>query len=175
MVSRARNLTHEEDTPAHRGGARGCWGAQPPYISRKFMPKRLQIVLFRFSTTMFYLFGTCNTPLERCFQDLSNGILQAPKSKRHQLVKPKKIYSRLATTEQVGQKNCNGKTTMFFTSALKESWACTYYWQRSLVRIGWSILWSSITKRSLPKLWILMTLSKTLWGCQLNESKYPNK
>jgi hypothetical protein len=63
---------------------------------------------------------------------------------------------------------------MFSTGALKESWAYAYYWQFILVRIGWSILWSSISKRSMPKLWILMTLSKTLWGCQLNESKSLN-
>jgi hypothetical protein len=58
--------------------------------------------------------------LERCFQDLSNGILQAPKFQNFKLVKPKKICSRLVTAEQAGQKNCNGKTTMSFTSALKE-------------------------------------------------------
>jgi hypothetical protein len=48
--------------------------------------------------------------------------------------------SCLANAEQAGQKNCNGKTTMFSTSALKESQASSYYWQCLLVRIGWSIL-----------------------------------
>jgi hypothetical protein len=118
----------------------GGLGLSPPDISRKTIPKRLQIFLICFATIILEFFGTCNTPLERCFQDLSNGILQAPKSKKNQLVKPKKIYSRLATAEQAGQKNCNGKTTMFSTSALKESWAYAYYWQCLLVRIGWSIL-----------------------------------
>jgi hypothetical protein len=62
--------------------------------------------------------------LERCFQYLPNGILQAPKFQKFQLVKAKIICSRLVTAEQAGQKNCKGKTTMFCTSALKESWAC---------------------------------------------------
>ena len=64
---------------------------------------------------------------------------------------------------------------MFSTSALKESWASAYYWRCLLVMIGWSIWWSSISERSLPKLWILMTSSIFSWGCQLNESKSLNK
>ena len=55
--------------------------------------------------------------------------ITSPKFQKFQLVKPKKTCSRLATAEQAGQKNCNGKTTIFSTSALKESWASTYYWQ----------------------------------------------
>jgi hypothetical protein len=54
--------------------------------------------------------------------------------------KTKETCSRLVTAEEAGQKNCNGKTTMFSTGALKESWAYAYYWQFILVRIGWSIL-----------------------------------
>jgi hypothetical protein len=77
------------------------------------MPKWLQNFIFLFFDYNFKYFGTCNTPLERCFQDLSNGILQAPKFQKFQLVKPKKICSRLVTAEHAGQKNCNGKTTMF--------------------------------------------------------------
>ena len=61
----------------------------------------------------------CNTPLERCFQDLSNGVLQAPKFQKFQLVKPKRSCSCVAIAKQAGQKNCNGKTTTFSTSALK--------------------------------------------------------
>jgi hypothetical protein len=45
--------------------------------------------------------------LERYFQDLFNGILKFPKFLKLHLVKPKEI---LATAEQAGQKNCNGKT-----------------------------------------------------------------
>ena len=57
----------------------------------------------------------CNTPLERCCQDLSNGIIQAPKFLKFQLVKPKTICSCLVIAEHAGQKNCNGKmTTGFF-------------------------------------------------------------
>ena len=48
---------------------------------------------------------------------------------------------------------------MFSTSTLKESWASAYFWQCQLVMIGWSIWWSFISKRSLPKLWVLMTSS----------------
>ena len=74
-----------------------------------------------------------------------------PKFQNFQLVKPKKICSHLATVEHIGQKNCNGKTTNFFASALKESRAFAYYWQCLLVRIGWSILWSSISKKIIAK------------------------
>jgi hypothetical protein len=57
--------------------------------------------------------GACNTPLERYFQDLSNGILKAPKFLKLQLLNQKKqICSRLVTADQGGQKNRNGKTTM---------------------------------------------------------------
>ena len=40
---------------------------------------------------------------------------------------------------------------MFSTSALKESWAYAYYWQCLLVRIGRSILWSSISIKIIAK------------------------
>ena len=103
-----------------RGGARGA--PPPPNISKNTMPKWLHIFVFCFASTITKYIGTCNTPLERCLQDLSNNILQAPKFRKCQLVKPKKICSRLAIAQQAGQKNCNGKTTMFSTSALKESW-----------------------------------------------------
>ena len=53
-----------------------------------------------------------------------------------QLVKPKKICSLLVIAEQAGQNNCNGKTRMFSTSALKESRESTYYWKFLLVRIS---------------------------------------
>jgi hypothetical protein len=99
---------------ARRGGAKGAGGggSTPPNISLKTMPKRLQN-FFSFCDYNFQYLGTCNTPLERCFQDLSNGILQVPKFQKFQLVKPNKIWSRLMTTEQAGKKNCNGKTPMF--------------------------------------------------------------
>jgi hypothetical protein len=38
---------------------------------------------FGFSSTILNFFGTSNTPLERWFQDLSNGILQAPKFQKN--------------------------------------------------------------------------------------------
>jgi hypothetical protein len=98
------------------------------------MPKRHSFSFFDCNVKNF---GTFNTPLERCFQDLSNGILQAPKFLKFQLVKPKEICSHLATAEQAGQKNRNGKTTMIlfvivFTSALKGT--CLL-----LAMFGWSI------------------------------------
>ena len=58
--------------------------------------------------------------MERCIRDLSNGILQAPKFQKFQLVKSNFFCSRLAIAEQAGQKDYNGKMTMFSTSALKE-------------------------------------------------------
>jgi hypothetical protein len=84
------------------------------------MPKQLQMFLFCFATIMLKFFGAFNTPLERCFQDLSNGILQAHKFPKSQLLKPKTICSRLATAKHAGQKKHNGKTTLFSISALKE-------------------------------------------------------
>jgi hypothetical protein len=59
--------------------------------------KTITNVSFLFCDCSVQNIGTCNTPLERCFQDLSNGILQAPKFLKFQLVKPNKICSRLAT------------------------------------------------------------------------------
>jgi hypothetical protein len=54
-----------------------------------------KFILFYYHSFKYY--GMCNTPLERRFQDLSNGILQAPKFQKFQLVKPKKLCSRLVT------------------------------------------------------------------------------
>jgi hypothetical protein len=48
---------------------------------------------------MLGVFGTCNTPLERYFQELSIGKLQAPNFQKFQVVKPKKICSCLAIAE----------------------------------------------------------------------------
>ena len=48
--------------------------------------------------------------MERCFQDFSNGILQAPKFLKFHLVKSETICSHLAIGEQASQKNRNGKT-----------------------------------------------------------------
>jgi hypothetical protein len=43
-------------------------------------------LFFLFHDSSFKLFGACNTPLERCFQDLSSGILKAPKFLKFELV-----------------------------------------------------------------------------------------
>jgi hypothetical protein len=69
---------------------------------------------FWFYDCNFELLGACNTPLERYFQDLSNGILKAPKFLKLQLVnqKKKKTCSRLTSVNQGGQTNCNGQTTV---------------------------------------------------------------
>ena len=67
------------------------------------------------------IFGAC-TMLKRCFGDLSNGILQAPKFLKFQLVRPKTMCNRLATTEQAGQKNRNGKSTCFSQWFLRVNW-----------------------------------------------------
>ena len=56
--------------------------------------------------------GACNTPLKRLFQDLSSGILKAPKLLKLQLVK--KICSCYLTADQGGQKNRNEKRLRFF-------------------------------------------------------------
>ena len=80
------------------------------------MPKRYKFFVFLFCDCIVKILGACNTPLERCFQDLSNGILQAPKSLKLQLVNPKNICCCLAIVEEAGQKNRNGKITAVFFS-----------------------------------------------------------
>jgi hypothetical protein len=55
--------------------------------------------------------GTCNIQLERYSQDLSSGMLKAPKFLKFQLVNQKKKCIRLVNAYQGGQKNRNGKTT----------------------------------------------------------------
>jgi hypothetical protein len=55
--------------------------------------------------------GACNTPLEMYVQGLSSSILKVPKFLKFQLInQKKKIYIRLMTANQGGQKNRNGKT-----------------------------------------------------------------
>jgi hypothetical protein len=138
LYQAGKSKTHEKNTSSRGGAKGGLGGSTPPDISRKLCQNDYRF--FFFCDYNVKISGTCNTPLERCFQDLSDGILQAPKFQKFQLVKLKKICSHLANAGQAGQKNCNGKTTMFSTSALKESRASAYYWQCLLVRIGWSIL-----------------------------------
>jgi hypothetical protein len=104
--------------------------------------------------------------LERCFEDLSNGILQAPKFRKFQPVKPKKNFSRSTTVEQAGQKNCNGKTSMFSTSALKESQAFAYYWQCLLVSIVQMVnLMIIYIKKIIVKALDFNDIINFLWGC----------
>jgi hypothetical protein len=54
------------------------------------MPKQLHFFVFvLFCECNVRDFGTCNTLLDMCFQDLFNCILQVPKFVRSQLEKPK--------------------------------------------------------------------------------------
>ena len=75
--------------------------------------------------------GACDIPLQKYFQDLSNGILLAPKYLKCQLVsQEKQICNYLATAENGGQKNHNEKTTtilfaMFSTSVCACEIFCT--------------------------------------------------
>ena len=67
----------------------GAWrggGLSPPSTSVENYAKSITNFLFIYFSFYFIIvfgdynvkfLGTCNTPLERCFQDLSNGILQA--------------------------------------------------------------------------------------------------
>jgi hypothetical protein len=71
----------------------GLGGLSPPDINKK-NPKTTKDFSFFFCDYNFNYIGACNTPLERVFQDISNGILQAPKFQKFQMVKPKKICSR---------------------------------------------------------------------------------
>jgi hypothetical protein len=63
----------------------------------------------------FWSLGACNIPLERSwkyFQELSNGILQAPKCSKITVEKNKNKNSPLVTVDQGGQKNHNGKSSI---------------------------------------------------------------
>ena len=71
-----------------------------------------RFLIFLFYNCNFSILGACNTPLERYFQDLSSGILKAPKFLKPQLENPKiQVCSRLTSADQGGQKNRNGQTT----------------------------------------------------------------
>ena len=67
--------------------------------------------LFLFATAIIKKLGTCNTPLERYFQYLPKGILQAPKFLKIQLVKQLQSWW---SKEPQRQNNCGS----FFHSFL---------------------------------------------------------
>jgi hypothetical protein len=69
------------------------------------MPQLLQLCLPSFFICNVQVFGTWNGPLERCFQDLSNDILQAPKFLK---------FACLVIVEHDCQKNRNGEMTVVF-------------------------------------------------------------
>jgi hypothetical protein len=73
---------------AKGGTGRVLGGAQSPLTS--VVENYVNTITFFFCNCSVKFFGTCNILLERCFQDFSNGILQAPKSLKFQLVKPTK-------------------------------------------------------------------------------------
>ena len=101
-----------------------------PYTSRKHGEKEPQLVFhcgsfdhpdlqshndyktyFSFYDCRFKCLGACDIPLERYFQYLSNGTLQAPRYLKFQLVNQEiQTCSCLVTAKHGGQKNCNGKT-----------------------------------------------------------------
>ena len=66
---------------------------------------------FSFCDCKIKCFGACDIPLEKYFQDLSNGVLQDPKYLKCQLVsQEKQIYNYLTTAKHGGEKNRNVKT-----------------------------------------------------------------
>jgi hypothetical protein len=50
-------------------------------------------LFFWFYDWNFEILGACNTPLERYFQDLSSGILKAPKFLKFQLLNQKNKFA----------------------------------------------------------------------------------
>ena len=70
---------------------------------------------FSFCNCKFQRFGACNISLEGTFQELSNGVLHAPKFLKFQLLNSsKKISIRLGIADQGGQKNRNWFQMWFF-------------------------------------------------------------
>ena len=77
------------------------------YIFTLWRPK-VQRLVYTYLVLRLH-FGACNTPLERLFQDLSNGMSKAPKFLKLQLVNNKK-NSHLVSADQGGQINRNKQT-----------------------------------------------------------------
>jgi exonuclease VII small subunit len=75
--------------------------------------KRLHIVLFDLPIENVKNLEAFNIPLERSWKYLSSGVLHVQKQnlKLQAQNKKIKICNRLATVDQGGQKNRNGKTT----------------------------------------------------------------
>ena len=124
-----------------------------------------QIFLFRFATAMLKFSGRVIHRSKGVFKTFQQYITrtQIPKISVGKTKKNLQSFSRLVERTAM-EKRQRFFFAMFSTSALKESRAYAYYWQRLLAMITWSIWWSSISKRPLPKLWILTTLSKKVIG-----------
>jgi hypothetical protein len=82
------------------------------------MPKQLQI-FFLFCDYNFSYFWTYT--IGKVFSRPFQWYITSPQIPKISTGKTKENCGRLMIAEQAGQKNSNGKTTMFFTSALKES------------------------------------------------------
>jgi hypothetical protein len=99
---------------------------------------------------------------------------------KFQLVKPKTIYSHFATVEHAGQKHRNGKMTTVvlrnvFSECIEGKLGMCLLLPDS-IGDDWMVeLMIIYIEKTLPKLWVLMILTKKLWGCELDESKSLNK
>ena len=62
----------------------------PPWFA---VTKLMQICFLGFYECNFEIMGACNTPLERCFQDLSRGILKSTKFLKFYFVNQKNTYA----------------------------------------------------------------------------------
>jgi hypothetical protein len=113
--------------------------------------------------------------LERYFQDLSNGILQAPKFQNFSTGKTKENLQSISDCRAGWSKELQWENDNVFYKCIEG-------------KLGMCLLLAMFTgedwmvnlmiiyiKKIIAKTLDLMTLSKKLWGCQLNESKSLNK
>ena len=100
----------------------------------------ITLICSHWTTIQFYLsfcdceikfFGACDIPLEMCFQNLTNAILQAPKYIKCQLVsQEKQVCSCLATTIMVVKRTAMRKRLQFLFAMFSTTVIEGQDWQR---------------------------------------------
>jgi hypothetical protein len=138
------------------------------------MPKKTTYFVFLFCNYSFKFLGTHNTPLERCFEDLSNGILQAPKFQKSQLIKPKENLQSFSDCKAGWSKELQWENKNVLYKCIEGNWGICLL-LAMFTGENWMVNFMIIYIKKIIAKAILMISSKTLWGCKLNESKSLDK